>query len=111
MNYNKLKNELSTKGISVELIADELDRTSQAVYAMFKKETMTVKQLESICKIINAHPCAYFDEQFSENNTSLELVNALKDKVDLQKDIIKLLREQLEDCKMRFGIDAKPGST
>lgn len=67
---------------------------------------MRVDQLEVICQLAGISPCLLFEDSIKPEDGS-ELILALKDKIDLQKDIINLLREQLADCKEKIANQIK----
>ena len=106
MDYNKLKLALAQSGVTHEAIANELDLTRQAVHSMLKKESMKVYQLESICKLAQINPAILFDSTLDDKKNSGELIQALRDKIALQSELLQLLREQLKECKAQFNIKA-----
>lgn len=106
MDYNKLKLALAQSGVTHEAIANELDLTRQAVHSMLKKESMKVYQLESICKLAQINPAILFDSTLDDKKNSGELIQALRDKIALQTELLQLLREQLKECKAQFNIKA-----
>lgn len=106
MDYNKLKFALAQSGVTHEAIANELDLTRQAVHSMMKKESMKVYQLESICKLAQINPAILFDSTLDDKKNSGELIQALRDKIALQSELLQLLREQLKECKAQFNIKA-----
>ncbi len=110
MNYNKIKSISNAQGLSMNDLALRLGITKAAVYRMLSVESISVKQLELIAQILNVSPVVFFDDSdIASPLESKELIQALKDKTKLQEEIIKLLREQLLDCKAK--VDKKAALT
>jgi len=107
MNFNRLKLALTQKGFTHQDLADRLDLTRQAVHRIFQIESLRVSQLEEICKILEISPAILFDDSPNASSSeSKELIQTMKDKMKLLEDIIKLLREQLAECKAKVDKQA-----
>lgn len=62
MNYNKIKELAEQKNISVKYILAEIDMTAPGYYSAIKNDTLKIRDLEKIAKILGV-PVSYFFEE------------------------------------------------
>lgn len=68
--FERVKILLESKNKNVEWLAQELGmRTKATLYTGFKKGTITIKQIESISKILEVHPFFLFEEEIVKRLT------------------------------------------
>jgi len=66
MNYNKLRNKIKLKKLSVGKVAEEIGMTEAGLYKSFNNDTLKVKDFENICDFLNVNPCVFFEEKETE---------------------------------------------
>lgn len=116
MNYNKLKDEIKLKKISIRQLCIKIGISEQGYYKMIGNKTMTVKNLESICELLKVSPCEFFNDSpyyresilslasVSENKEEYKTANkaeieSLTKELKIKDEMIELYRKLSEQTK------------
>lgn len=103
MNYNKLKEIIISKGLTLPKLAEKIGVDKTNIYRTFSNESLTVDKLEDICRVLEIPISILFENEKGLNVYSDEinsLGKALEESINLNEQIIsdnKVYQEKLTE--------------
>jgi hypothetical protein len=89
--FERVKLLLERKNKNVEWLAQELGmKTKATLYTGFKKGTITIKQIESISKILEVHPFFLFEEEIIKRLTEEARKHGDKNKLSVREFLMSV---------------------
>lgn len=106
MNYNDLREVLTSKKVSIKELTEQIGYTRQGLQSALDNQTIELRKLKLLCEVLKISPEKFFDGfVFSNHDTSQGnekiIIESLKREIELliekikdKEEIIKLLKEK-----------------
>lgn len=99
MTGEQLKNILRFRGVTMTELADKLGLNYRTLQGRMKVRTVRVPFLNQIAEVLGIDPCELMPEEEIEKKEATSLSSVLMGQMDLQRTLIKTLKEQQQFFK------------
>jgi len=101
MNYNEIKKLCSLKKIAVKNLAEKIEMTETGLYSAFRNNTLKIRDLEQIAKVLGVTVDYFFDEKDDQKNIN---INGNMQVGNKKSNINDNANNELETCKKELAL-------